>query len=291
MTGVGLGLRWSFFEELERELDHASERIAFFEVSPENYMRRGGHVRGVLDRVRARFPVFSHGLTLSIGGLDPLGDAYLGELRAFLDEVGAPFHSDHLCFGGHGGRVVHDLLPLPFIEEAVTNTVARANEVRDRIDRPLALENISYYAHPGAADMSEASFIRAVLEGADLGLLLDVNNIVVNAANFGFDARAFLDSLPLERVVQLHVAGHEFRPEHGRIIDTHGAPTGDAALDLLTYAVAQLGPVPVLLERDNNIPSLPVLFEELDRVRSAYERGLAAFERPRVVAAPVEGAA
>ncbi len=276
-TGVGLGLRWAFIDEVIASARGEAPPldVDFFEISPENYMRRGGFVPASLDVVAERWPVLTHGLTLSIGGVDPISEEYLGELRALLDRVEPPFHSDHLCFGGHGGRIVHDLLPLPFIGEAIENVVERARRVRERLARPLAVENISYYFVPGQPEMSEAAFITAVLEEADLGLLLDVNNVYVNAQNHGFDARAFLASLPLDRVVGIHVAGHEHKPEHGRIIDTHGADTPDPVLDLLELAVAAVGPVPVLLERDNHIPELPVLLQELARVRAAYERGLA----------------
>lgn len=249
--------------------------VDFFEISPENYMRRGGFVPAVLDEVAARWPVLTHGLTMSLGGVDPIDDGYLASLKSLLDRVDPPFHSDHLCFGGHGGRLVHDLLPLPFIEEAVKNVASRSRLVRDKIDRPVAIENISYYFVPGAADMSEAAFLRAVLEQGDLGLLLDVNNVFVNAANFGFDARAFIDDIPLERVVQIHVAGHEHKPEHGRIIDTHGADTPDAVLDLLEYVVEKTGPIPVVVERDNHIPEMPDLLAEVGRVRRAYDQALA----------------
>lgn len=249
--------------------------VDFFEISPENYMRRGGWVPDVLAQIAERWPVLTHGLTMSMGGLDPVRDDYLLELKTLLARLAPPFHSDHLCFGGYGGRLVHDLLPLPFIAEAVKNVVARTSMLRERLDRPLAVENISYYFVPGAPDMSEAAFLRAVLEEGDLGLLLDVNNVFVNAQNFGFDPRGFLDELPLERVVQIHVAGHEHDPEHGRIIDTHGADARDEVLVLLEHVIARTGPLPVVLERDNHIPELDALLVELGRVRAAYERGLA----------------
>lgn len=237
-------------------------------------MRRGGFIPAALDVVRQRYPILTHGLTLSVGDVDPFDAEYLSQLRAFVDKVDPPFHSDHLCFGGAGGRLSHELLPLPFIEEAVRHVAARAHEAEDRLGRPLVLENITYYVHPGAADMTEAEFLTAVVCEADVGLLLDVNNVYVNARNFGFDARAFILSLPLDRVRAIHVAGHEHKPEHGRIIDTHGAPTIDPVLDLLELAIERTGPVPVVLERDHAIPELGTLLAELERVRAAYLRGL-----------------
>lgn len=276
IAGVGLGLRWSFLEEVVLAAREPASPLPvdFFEVSPENYMRRGGYVPAALDVVRERFPILSHGLTLSIGSVDPLDVGYLEELRAFIERVGSPFHSDHLCFGGAGGRLVHDLLPMPFIEDSVHHVAARAEEVRDRLGTRLALENITYYLHPGAAEMSEPEFLSAVVEEADVDLLLDVNNLYVNSVNFGFDAVSALARLPLDRVVAIHVAGHEHKPEHGRLIDTHGAPTIDPVLDLLEQAVRVTGPVPVMLERDHDVPDLPVLLEEVARVRAAYDRGL-----------------
>lgn len=275
--GVGLGLRWSFLDDVLASVRGERERLPvdFFEVCPENYMRRGGYIPAALAEVREHFPILSHGLTLSIGGLGDIAPDYLSELKDFVGSTAAPFHSDHLCFGGVGGKIVHDLLPLPFIQEAVQHVTARATEVRDRIGCQLAIENISYYVRPGAADMTESEFIRAILEEADLGLLLDVNNVYVNAKNFGFDAVKFLDSLPLQRVVQMHVAGHEYRPQHGRIIDSHGEDAEPGVLELLSHVIQRTGPVPVILERDNNIPPLDTLLMELDRVRRAYDRGLA----------------
>lgn len=274
---MGLGLRWAFVDDVLASARGEAPPLAvdFFEISPENYMRRGGYVPAVLDEVASKWPVLTHGLTMSLGGLDPIDDDYLRSLKTLLDRLDPPFHSDHLCFGGHGGRLTHDLLPLPFIEEAVDNVVRRAIEVRERLERPVAIENISYYFAPGAPEMTEASFLRAILERADLGLLLDVNNVFVNSANFGFDARSFIDELPLDRVVQIHVAGHEHKPEHGRIIDTHGADAPDAVLALLEHVIERTGPVPVVLERDHHIPSLSDLLGELGRVRAVYERALA----------------
>jgi uncharacterized protein (UPF0276 family) len=277
VNGVGLGLRWCFLEEVLESVRGRAAPLAvdFFEVCPENYMRRGGYIPSALAEIREHTPVLSHGLTLSIGGLEPQDDAYLAELTRFVRGLGAPFHSDHLCFSTAGGRFTHDLLPLPFIGEAITHVAARAREVRERLGVPLALENISYYVRPGAAELSEAAFLRAVLEEADVGLLLDVNNIFVNAKNFGFDPVTFLEALPLERVVQIHVAGHCYVERYERIIDNHGAETRDEVLDLLELAVSRVGPVPVLLERDSNVPPLSELLVELSRVRSAYQRGLA----------------
>lgn len=275
-TGVGLGLRWAFLEDVLANVREQAPSLPvdFFEISPENYMRRSGYVPEALGEIAARYPLSSHGLTMSLGGLDPLGDSYMRELRSFLRALGATHHSDHLCFGGAGGRLVHDLLPLPFIEEAVHHAAARIREARDRLDVELAVENISYYFAPGARDLSEQEFLAAVIAESGAGLLLDVNNVFVNAQNFGFDAWSFLQALPLDRVVAIHVAGHEHKPEHNRLIDTHGATPRDEVLELLTRVVARTGPVPVVLERDHNIPDLGDLLRELADVRRAYQLGL-----------------
>jgi uncharacterized protein (UPF0276 family) len=278
ITGVGLGLRWDFLDDLAQRIDAGdAPDLPFFEVTPENHMRRGGHLVETFDRVAARYPFLSHGLALSLGGLDPLDGRLLGELRRFLGKYRAPFHSDHLCFSGTDGRAMPDLWPLPLSRAAADNVVARVREVRDRLELPVAVENISYYLEPGAPEMSEADFLRRVLEGADCGLLLDVNNVYVNAQNFGFDAWRLIDALPLERVVEIHIAGHVWIPERGILVDTHGADVIPPVYELLRRAVARTGPVPVLLERDNHVPDLDTLLTEVAEVRRFYELGIADF--------------
>jgi uncharacterized protein (UPF0276 family) len=285
--GVGLGLRWELLEELE---ERASE-LDFVEVCPENYMRRGGAVPAALERVRARLPVLTHGLTMSLGGTDPLDQAYLEELARFLRNVGAPWHSDHLCFGEAGGRVLHDLLPLAFTERTARRVADRVRRAEDALGVPMAVENISYYWHPGAAEMDEAQFLSRVCELANCALLLDVNNAWVNAVNRANEAGAsdprgivdaWMRSAPLERTVQIHVAGHEwwderdldpYAPEGARVaVDTHGAPIADPVLELLERVLPRTGPVPVLLERDTNVPPLSVLLAEVDVLRAIWQR-------------------
>jgi len=274
---VGLGLRFDFLEEL-LALCRAREKLAnvdFFEVSPENFMRRGGYLPASLEVVQASYPVLSHGLTMDFGGIDPLDPAYLRELRAFVARTKVAFHSDHLCFSGAGGRVFHDLLPMPLFRETAQHVAERVKRVRDAIGVPIALENVSYYLVPGEPEVDEAEMIAEIIERSGAGLLLDVNNVYVNSLNHGFDARAFIERLPLDRVVQIHLAGHEHRPEHDAIIDTHGADVVDPVLELLTFTMERVGDVPVLLERDHNIPTLEALTEELGRVRAAALAGLA----------------
>ncbi|HLK40457.1 MAG TPA: DUF692 domain-containing protein [Polyangiaceae bacterium] len=295
VRGVGLGLRWDFMDEL-LERAEGDVPIDFLELSPENYMGRGGRHASALRDLADRYPLVTHGLTLSLGGTDPLDDVYLRELASIARDLGSPWHSDHLCFGAVGGRVLHDLLPVAFRTAGVTRIADRIRRARDAIGMPLAIENVSYYLHPGRADMGEAEFLSRVCEAADCVLLLDVNNAYVNAQNFGFDVDAWMRAAPLERVVQIHVAGHEwFAGEGGDlggrcdpgasgafIVDTHGADVPDPVLALLRRVLARTGPVPVVLERDQNIPPLGALFEEVARVRAAVDTSAA----PDHVSAP-----
>jgi uncharacterized protein (UPF0276 family) len=275
-NGVGLGLRWEFLEEV---LEGPQLDVAFFEVSPENYMRRGGYYPAALERIKARYSIVTHGLTLSLGALAPPGRDYLAELEEEVERLGTPWHSDHLAFTSAGERVFHELLPLCFTREALARVADRLELVRDALGLPIAFENITYYAELGAAELSEGDFICALLERTRAGLLLDVNNLYVNGLNHGHDPRALIAALPLDRVVEIHVAGHE-RSSSGLVIDTHGEAVSDPVLALLEWTLERTGPVPVLLERDNRVPELPVLLEELAAVRALYERATSRSARP-----------
>lgn len=269
-AGVGLGLRWDFLEEI-LELSPA---LPFVEVSPENYMRRGGYFPAALSKVRSMYPVVSHGLTLSIGGTDALDRAYLAELGHFVREVEADFHSDHLCWSGTKDNLLHDLLPLPFTEEAIHHVAARLRQVEDAVGIPIGVENVTYYAPLGVPAMSEADFVRGVLEESSAKLLLDVNNVYVNALNHGEDPLVFLEKMPLERVAELHVAGHH-RWDDGLVIDTHGAPVPPPVYELMAWVLERTGPLPVLLERDTEIPPLAELLDEVARLQARYDRAIA----------------
>jgi uncharacterized protein len=281
VTGVGLGLRWEFLDELcERTDAGEASGVDFLEISPENYMRRGGKLPAALARLGERYPIVTHGLTLSLGGSDPIDAEYVRELAAIVRAVRSPWHSDHMCFGAVGRRAMHDLLPVAFKRASIGRIADRIRGVRDVLGVPVAVENISYYWHPGRADLGEAEFLSAVCEAADCGLLLDVNNAYVNATNFGFDLGAWMRAAPLERAVQIHVAGHEWltaderglggacRPgdDGALIIDTHGAPVCDPVLAALREALRRTGPVPVVLERDQNVPALDELLAEVATV-------------------------
>lgn len=272
-TGVGLGLRWENLEDLETRPDDL-RGLPFVEVSPENYVRRGGYYPAALRRIRDEVPILSHGLTMSLGGTDPLDDDYFRRLSRFLVETGATYHSDHLCWSGAGGSYFHELLPLPFTEDAVKHVAARHREAQDRIGVPLAIENVTYYAAPAPGTMREEEFVRAVLEETGAKILLDVNNVWVNAKNHGFDPVAWLDTIPMDRVVQLHVAGHERWESDALWVDTHGAPVEPRTVELMKHVVRRTGPVPVLLERDQNVPELDELLAEVKLLRGAYEEAL-----------------
>ena len=268
ITGVGLGLRWDFLEEV---LERPALDVAFFEVSPENYMRRGGYYPAALETIGERYPLVSHGLTLSLGAIHEPEPDYLNELRTEVHRLRSPWHSDHLCFATAGDRVLHELMPLKFCRENVTRVADRMRRVEDFLGVPLLIENISYYVHPGRAELPETEFIARVLDRSQAGLLLDVNNVYVNAQNHGFDAWQFMREIPLDRVVEIHVAGHS-RFDDDLIIDTHGTTVSSPVLDLLSWVLERTGPVPVLLERDNDVPPLDTLLEELDTIRTVYER-------------------
>lgn len=259
--GVGLGFRAELASEL---LEAPAPDVRWVEIHPENYVGRGGRFAAHLEAVLGRWPVVTHGLSLCVGASEPFEAAYVARLKSFLRRVGARWHSEHLAWGNLGPAFAHDLLPLPFTEEAIATAVARIRELRDALEVDVAIENTSFYAHPGGRGAtSEIEFLSEVLERADCKLLLDVNNVFVNATNHGFDAAAFLARVPMERVVQLHVAGHLVRPD-GLLLDTHGAPVRSEVLTLLEATLRRLPPgIPVLLERDLDHPPLAVLEDEV----------------------------
>ncbi|MBU6450849.1 MAG: DUF692 domain-containing protein [Cyanobacteria bacterium REEB67] len=260
--GVGLGLR----RELADEIFASSASIDWLEIVPENYMDLGGHAKSRLEKAKSLFPIVTHGVNLSVGSSDPLNKDYLSTLVGLLDFIEAPWWTDHLCFTSIDGFYLHDLLPLPLSAETVKHVIARAREAQALVGRPLLLENISYYMHMPESHLQEADFIWQILEGADCGLLLDVNNVYVNSINLNFDPYKFIDDLPLERVVQMHVAGHSRRGD--LLIDTHGADVIEPVFDLLAYALKHTDCKAVLLERDQNYPeSFETVIAELDKIR------------------------
>jgi uncharacterized protein (UPF0276 family) len=262
LHGVGLGLRRTMLPELAQRGDRLD--VDFFEVAPENWIGVGGAYGRRLRELTARYPFVNHGLSLSIGGPGPLDLGFLGRVRHFLDTHGVLLYSEHLSYCSDDGHL-YDLMPIPFTEAAVRRVVERVGQVQDTLGRRIALENVSYYAAPGA-EMSELEFLNAVLERADCDLMLDVNNVYVNAINHGYDARAFLAGVPATRVVYMHVAGHYVEAEDLRI-DTHGSDVCDPVWQLLADAYRHCGVKPTVLERDFNIPPLDVLMHEVETIR------------------------
>lgn len=273
--GIGLGMRQAFAQELLAARD--LPELRFVEVHPENYVQRGGRFAHMLERARERWPILTHGLSLGFGAVEPAERGYVASLKGFLTQIAAPWHSEHLCFSSADGVMLHDLLPLPFNQEAVHTAALRIRELQDALERPVAIENISYYAHPGPREMGELEFLLEVLDRSDALLLLDVNNVFVNGRNHGFDPQHFIDRLPFEHVVQVHVAGHAQRDD-GLIIDTHGAAIRDEVYALLEYALQKIGPVPVLLERDQSFPAWSELAGEVRRLDAIYRRAVRAAE-------------
>jgi len=264
--GIGLGFR----KDMADDTLNNADRIDWLEIAPENYMGIGGRAHDLIEKAGERFPVISHGLNLSIGSTDDLNREYLRELKAVLDFVDAPWWSDHLCFASVEGAYMHDLLPLPFTREAVRHIAERIKIVQDYIERPFLFENISFYMYAPACEMTEAQFISEIAETADCGLLLDVNNVYVNAINHKFDPRKFIDQLPLERTVQIHVAGH--KKIRDVIIDTHGAPVIEPVHELLAYVLERTVVKGLMLERDQNFPEFEEILGELDLLRTIAGR-------------------
>jgi uncharacterized protein (UPF0276 family) len=267
--GIGVGLRTTHY----RDILEGKPAVDWFEVLSENYMQTRGRPLAILDQVAERYPVVLHGVSMSIGSTDPLDRVYLAELKTLRDRVGARWVSDHLCWTGAYGKNTHDLLPLPLTEESLRHTAARVRQVQDFLGGPLVLENVSSYAAFAANTMSEWEFVAALASEADCGLLLDVNNVYVSARNHGFDPKDYLRALPMDRVVQFHVAGHSDLGTH--VIDTHIGPVPDPVWALLQEARALGADAPVLLEWDADIPALAVV--HADALRA--ERFLGVAER------------
>ena len=267
--GFGLGLRPVHYPEIF----DGSPRVDWFEAISENYMVPGGRPIHALMRVRERWPVVLHGVSLSIGSTDPLDDAYLGRLRALADRIEPAWISDHLCWTGVSGINLHDLLPLPYTEEALDHVVGRVLQVQERLGRQILLENVSSYVTYAQSAVPEWEFLAEVARRADCLLLLDVNNVYVSAFNHEFDPLAYLDAVPGERVRQIHLAGHENNETH--IIDTHDHPVIDPVWSLYAEAIRRFGPLATMIERDDRIPPLAELEGELDRARAVAAEALA----------------
>ena len=260
VNGAGLGLRRALLGPLASA---TTADVQFMEVAPENWINVGGRYGKAFREYTERFPFVLHGLSLSIGSPAPLDWGLLGQIKAFMSEHSILSYTEHLSYCSDSGHL-YDLMPIPFTLEAVDYVADRISQIQDFLGQRIALENASYYAAPGQ-DMSEIEFTAAVLEKADCGLLLDVNNIYVNSINHQYDAREFMASLPGHRVVYGHIAGHYNEAEDLRV-DTHGADVIDPVWDLLDLAYKQFGVFPTLLERDFNIPPVDKLLLEVGRI-------------------------
>jgi len=267
--GHGVGLRREHFERVLS----APTRIDWFEVISENFMADGGRPVDVLDRVRAQYPIVLHGVSLSIGSADPLNRPYLDRLAALARRTEPAWVSDHLCWAGFGGHYAHDLLPLPYTEEALRHVVARVDQVQEHLGRPIALENVSSYVTFRQSSMPEWEFLAEIARRSGCGILLDVNNIYVSSRNHGFDPRAYVQGIPKEAVWQFHLAGHSDKGKY--LLDTHDHPVPDPVWDLYALAVERFGPVSALVEWDDNIPDFERLEAESLRAREIEARVLA----------------
>lgn len=259
--GIGLGLRTVHYAHILEQ----RPAVDWFEIISENYLETSGRPLDFLDAIAEHYPIVMHGVSLSIGSTDPLNLEYLRQLRELRDRVKAHWVSDHLCWTGVAGRNSHDLLPMPYTEEALGHVVSRVKQVQDFLGAPIALENPSTYAELSGAAMPEWEFLARLAELADCAILLDVNNVYVSAHNHGFDPTRYLDAMPFDRVIQLHVAGHT---DHGtHIIDSHIGPVVDPVWELLAFAHRRAAGIPILLEWDAEIPAFEVVHQEALRAR------------------------
>ncbi len=266
---VGLGLRREMLSDM---LQHIPEQVGFMEVAPENWLPFGGKLEKQFKMLTERHPFVCHGLSLSIGSPDPLDIDFIKQLKVFFDEHNIRMYSEHLSYCSADGHM-YDLMPIPFTEESVKYVSERIRQVQDILERPLIVENVSYYGAPGQ-QMTELEFTKSVLQEADCQLLLDVNNIYVNSVNHRYDADAFLRALPSERIAYMHIAGH-YNEAEDLIVDTHGADVIDPVWALLTKAYEYHGVQPTLLERDFNIPPMSDLVKELDIIHQIQKPFLA----------------
>lgn len=261
LTGAGLGFRRELLPALKT---HVPKAIQFFEIAPENWIDIGGAYGRALRSFAESHPFVLHGLSLSLGGPNPLDETLLRKIRHFMDQHGIRLYTEHLSYCTDDGHL-YDLLPIPFTPEAVSYVAARIRRVQEILECRIAIENASFYTSTPIAEMDEISFIRAVLSEADCDLHLDVNNVYVNSVNHCYDPSAFIRALPTERIVYMHIAGH-YREADDLVVDTHGADVIDPVWQLLAEAYRIHGVAPTLLERDFNFPPLNVLVDEVEHI-------------------------
>ena len=276
--GYGLGLRPEYYDTILDTLP----KVDWFEIISENYLVPGGKPLHFLDRVREHYPLVMHGVSLSVGGTDALDFDYLKQLKALTERVQPRWLSDHLCWTSHGGHNLHDLLPLPYNQEAVNHVVARVQQVQEFLGRRILLENVSSYVSYVHSEMSEWEFYREVVEQADCLMLLDINNVYVSARNHGFDPMQYIAAMPAERVQQIHVAGHSDYGDY--VIDTHDHPVVEPVWALFAAALRRFGPVSAMIERDDRFPPFTELLAELGQMRGIAAEVLDGTEAKRCLA-------
>ncbi|MEY5048267.1 MAG: hypothetical protein RLZZ175_1626 [Bacteroidota bacterium] len=259
---IGIGLRKEFAAEFA---EGNYLEVDFVEFAPENWMNIGGYWKKVIDKIASKYPIYCHGLSLSIGSPDELDWDFLQNVKSFLDNYEVKIYSEHLSYSKATNAHLYDLLPIPFRNDAVNHISARISQVQDFLDRELVLEIVSYYT-PIEAEMSESEFINKIVSKSGCKLLLDVNNIFVNSFNHNYNPNQFIKELPLDKVAYIHIAGHE-QVSDDLIIDTHGQPIVEPVYQLLSDTLPQISPVPILLERDFNIPDANELQDEIDKLR------------------------
>ena len=290
INGVGLGLKRELIPQIQSAFgkDYIAN-INFLEIAPENWINAGGKAAIQLDWFVERFPIVCHGLCLSLGGLSPINEVFLQQVKKFLHQYEIPLYTEHLSYAtdGYNGQQGYlcDLLPIPFTEEAIHYVAKRIRQTQDILGQRIAIENTSFYVAAPISTMDELTFLKAVLSEADCFLHLDINNIYVNSINFGFDAHAFLRGIPGERIIYSHVAGH-YQQATDLLIDTHGSDVIDPVWALLDEAYQLFGTFPTLLERDNNIPPLEVLMGEVNKIaalQSGYTRNSKPSHQPVLV--------
>jgi uncharacterized protein (UPF0276 family) len=282
---VGIGLRVAHYAELLA----GPAPVECAEVVTENFLGRGGRPRAVLEQVRSRAAVFLHGVSLSIGGVDPLDGEYLRALRQLALDTEPEWVSDHLCFSRYGGHHAHDLWPLPRTEEAIRHVCERVERVQEVLGRRIALENVSSYVQYRADELTEWEFLREVLERADTCCLLDVNNVYVNSQNHGFDPFEYLAAIPADRIAYVHLAGH--RDEGSFLLDDHGGAVAEPVWELYRALIARTGAKPTIIEWDERLPKLERLVAEAARARAEQRSALRLFGPARTTLAASESLA
>ncbi|MBS0288470.1 MAG: DUF692 domain-containing protein [Proteobacteria bacterium] len=264
--GFGLGLRTDHYLDIIEQ----QPAIDWLEILTENYLVPGGKPLYYLDKISEQYPIVMHGVSLSIGSTDPLDGDYLKQVKSLAERVNAKWVSDHLCWTGVSQKNMHDLLPLPYTEEALKHVVAKIQQVQEYLGRQILIENVSSYLTYSSSCMSEWDFLKEIALQADCLILLDINNIYVSSFNHGFDPETYLAGIPHNRVQQFHLAGHTNNGDH--IIDTHDHPIISPVWDLYAKALKYFGKVSTMIERDDHIPPLDVLLKELDQAKHIAEK-------------------